>query len=733
MNNIIKRVWNQNRLVNIEDLTGMAFQAEADGHTFEISGIDDTGAAVELSGTVSGVFRRPDNADIALTGSASDGVVSVTLSEDCYAVPGRFGLTIFVTSNSQKVAVYACVGTVAVSSTGNVAGDTPANVEDLLDAIDGAIASIPADYTDLLAAIAPTFSSTALYAIGSYTWYDGVLYRFTANKEAGAWNNNKVTPVSLANDVTQESNDLKTNYAIALGTWEQGSFVTWNKRISNRYDIPIQAGDIVKYDSGSLQIWLGIYEDGATGSSYVKTWHVEHNGVYKCAVSGRLTVLFKKADGSVMSLSDYDATVKIYNTKYGRNVVNIDEAKTFELETNARIGTAFDFEWEQGSIDANGNNTADTARIRTTAMMPMPDVLHIDITNNNPTKKYMVKQYDDFGGIVHDSRWITESGNIDQKYCATQFRIVLAFTSNATINTSDASSIFAYPVINGLAFDVDEVRNEVFKEYKYLYNGERFQSRVKGFNASKLLNISYGSNETLNSICVYGDYLVCGISPARIQVYSIATRSKVADMYVQKGGVQQSEHFANMTISDTFYDNGDLLPLIYAEVETDGLYDVIRVSDANTANVVKQYKFTAETSGNNPQVVFDFANGIGYGLNRFDTTNKLVKYDLQNETENQDGTFSFDVLSTGDCPNLRTRQGACIHGDRIYMLTTRATSSPYETKVIGLDCTENDAHLVSEMSDLPFTSEGEGIAILVRGSTAYMLVTDYFNIYVLSF
>ena len=40
-NNIIRRVWNQNRMVNIEDLYGAAFQAEIGGHTFEISGLDE--------------------------------------------------------------------------------------------------------------------------------------------------------------------------------------------------------------------------------------------------------------------------------------------------------------------------------------------------------------------------------------------------------------------------------------------------------------------------------------------------------------------------------------------------------------------------------------------------------------------------------------------------------------------------------------------------------------------
>ena len=136
-------------MVNTECLAGAAFQAESGGHTFQISGVDDTGAAVALSGTVGGVFRRPDNADIALIGSSIDGVASVTLTEDCYAVPGRFGLVIYVTSNNQKVAVYSCVGTVAQTNGGAVAGSTPQDVVDLINAIEAAVATIPPDYTGL--------------------------------------------------------------------------------------------------------------------------------------------------------------------------------------------------------------------------------------------------------------------------------------------------------------------------------------------------------------------------------------------------------------------------------------------------------------------------------------------------------------------------------------------------------------------------------------------------------
>lgn len=216
-NNIIKRIWNQNRMVNIEDLCGMAFQAEAGGHTFQISGVDDTGAVVPLSGTVTGVFRRPDNADIALTGAASGGVASVTLTDDCYAVPGRFGLTVFVTSGGQKTAVYAAVGTVAATNGGAVAGDTPQDVVDLINAIAAAVATIPADYTDLMGDIANTYSNTALYPVGSYAWYNGALKRCTVAITAGeTYTAAHWEDAVLGNDVTMLHNALDLDNAVSL-------------------------------------------------------------------------------------------------------------------------------------------------------------------------------------------------------------------------------------------------------------------------------------------------------------------------------------------------------------------------------------------------------------------------------------------------------------------------------------------------------------------------------------
>ena len=177
MANIIKRVWNQNRMVQIEDLKGMTFQAEQAGHTFEISGIDDAGNTVALTGTPAGVFLRPDNTDVAMTCSVSGGKVSATLPANCYDVPGRFAITIFITSGGSKTAIYAAIGTVSRTSSGTAAPGTTQSVVDLINAINAAINSIPASYSSLLADIAPDYSNSALYSVGQYAWYDGDLKR----------------------------------------------------------------------------------------------------------------------------------------------------------------------------------------------------------------------------------------------------------------------------------------------------------------------------------------------------------------------------------------------------------------------------------------------------------------------------------------------------------------------------------------------------------------------------
>ena len=340
MANIIKRVWNQNRMVLIEDLRGMTFQAEAAGHTFQISGIDDEGNTVALTGTPSGVFLRPDNTDVALTCSVSGGVVSATLPANCYDVPGRFGLTIFITSGSSKTAIYAAVGTVTRTSSGTVAPGTSQSVVDLINAINAAVNSIPASYSALLADIAPTYSNSALYSVGQYAWYDGDLKRCivpitTAESYTAAhW-----TSAVLGQDVSDLKSALtsleqiaaqsyKPNLGFVRRNYNDTGYVEANNRLATN---PLSAG---KYSIPAL-----------TGTSYqyvVYKYISDTSGelLYNSTTSAReftTTVpIVIVARHNTSGLGFTDDEVAFFNTGFNvqyDNSENVIYAKKTEVET----------------------------------------------------------------------------------------------------------------------------------------------------------------------------------------------------------------------------------------------------------------------------------------------------------------------------------------------------------------------------------------------------------------
>ena len=148
MNNIIERTWKRKEFVNIDNLSGYLFQDENNGHTFQIRCEDESGIT-SFTGSVSATFLRPDNTDVLITGSIYNGVAYVTLTADCYNVSGKFGITIFNTADSQKTAIYAGIGTISRTSSGNAPASAGQTVEDLIARIDAAIASIPQDYSAL--------------------------------------------------------------------------------------------------------------------------------------------------------------------------------------------------------------------------------------------------------------------------------------------------------------------------------------------------------------------------------------------------------------------------------------------------------------------------------------------------------------------------------------------------------------------------------------------------------
>lgn len=148
----IKRTFNPSQgLLQVDDLRGEVFTGESGAHIFEISGV-----GVQLAGTVKGTFLAPNGVTIPLDGSAADGVVSMTLTEDCYVAPGRFILSIFLSSGSVTGCIYCGVGNVFRTQSDVISYPSASipDIEQIIANAQAAAAQIQAEVTAAQAAVA---------------------------------------------------------------------------------------------------------------------------------------------------------------------------------------------------------------------------------------------------------------------------------------------------------------------------------------------------------------------------------------------------------------------------------------------------------------------------------------------------------------------------------------------------------------------------------------------------
>lgn len=133
-------------------VTGQLIQLNDRANTFQITVLDDS-EPVTLN-QVEAYFIRGDSATVRLVDencTISGNVATVTLSNQCYAVPGPFVLTVNDISEDTTKCIGRFDGVVARTSTDAVVdpGTIIPSVNALINEIEDAIAEIPEDYSQL--------------------------------------------------------------------------------------------------------------------------------------------------------------------------------------------------------------------------------------------------------------------------------------------------------------------------------------------------------------------------------------------------------------------------------------------------------------------------------------------------------------------------------------------------------------------------------------------------------
>ena len=186
-------------VVQVTQITGNLFSGDNGGNLIGVE-IFDNGEPATLTGSVTGYIIRADNVTVAVEGTRSGNKVSITLPQSAYAVVGNISIVIKLGSTT----VGAVCSYVYRSTTDSIIdpGTIIPSVETLIEEIENAVASIPADYSDLWESLESNFSSSKNYTPGMYVTYDGGLYRFKVN-HSGSWNANDVEEISVGHALTE--------------------------------------------------------------------------------------------------------------------------------------------------------------------------------------------------------------------------------------------------------------------------------------------------------------------------------------------------------------------------------------------------------------------------------------------------------------------------------------------------------------------------------------------------
>ena len=209
---VIETWYNQDlsKPVKVHYLDGNVFSQDNAGNLVGVNVFDNDEPAT-LSGTVSASVIRADGATVAVSGTLSGNQCYVILPETAYYVPGVISIVIKLTSGTTKTTLCAVVGNVYRSATGTTVdpGTIMPSIQTLLAEIADAVASIPADYSELWETLAPAFDTNKNYVVGQFVTYDGAMYRFV-NDHSGAWAAADVTAVNIGAELTAANSALST-------------------------------------------------------------------------------------------------------------------------------------------------------------------------------------------------------------------------------------------------------------------------------------------------------------------------------------------------------------------------------------------------------------------------------------------------------------------------------------------------------------------------------------------
>ena len=446
---IIERTVNLAALGMPEQAQGTLYQHESLAHRFVIHGRRG-GADVNFTGNVSAYFIKPDGETVDITNGTLDGGAAVVeLPQICYAVSGRFMLTIFVTSGSTKTAVYSMTGNVRATKTDGevVPPGTPVpeyseiigQYRDMVQATDAARA---ADAKIERIANATTVVNGTVAVDSETVWNAGYYYANGTVTSSSAYNYSQKVAVYKGDEV------CVINPA-------SGNKVTL--RTVTAYN-----GDAAITESGSDEAITGSYTVPA-GINYVRFTVSNASALSSFFVRVESPALVQKTDNE-LTQENVAADSKAVGKEIKRVMKSLGDVSEGLIDIDG------DPEWNNGYVYADGTVTASGSYSYSPMVEVEPGYI-INVINPATTNKVRMRTVTAYAGETA----IAASGSdewVDNNYIVPQgidhVRVTVARTSTYFVRITKPGDVVTPKGIVNAAIGANPFRHKPFMSHIYV-------------------------------------------------------------------------------------------------------------------------------------------------------------------------------------------------------------------------------------------------------------------------
>lgn len=267
------------------------------------------------------------------------------------------------------------------------------------------------------------------------------------------------------------------------------------------------------------------------------------------------------------------------------------------------------------------------------------------------------------------------------------------------------------------------------QELQSAYDANGNQVFVKGVNYDSYTIVNYCtvSLSPTQGFDIYNGVIFQFMANSSIS-NRMATINVSNQAIINNNITTNSDHGDSASFSDEFYDDADDYPLIYVTSDTNPAKVYINRVTTTTSQLVKTLSFPIDKTGYYAAACVDFENDIlymvGYSEQNYQTdddgNNKTVisKWDLSNLTENQDGSYTPEYLSSIERAFIYVMQGQHFH-DGMLWIASGATN--YNGKVYAISPTDGtllhtvDVNSTVELEGISFVSDNEMVIGLQGG------------------